>query len=227
MVGYLGFLCRTVGVVLWSTLALSPAGAAKLHFQADGDAFKNSKLTLDWTLIGFVGDSLELRDGTHQIRVEGPQGYTLKMTLYVAGRDVKVMKSGYTAPNCAKERDVKWPTPTVQSDPRNNGVQIVTLLKPIFGDPTGRPGDCAAYMMVSCPKEKLIVTAKSDPQGAEIWIDDEQATIKTNTTLSVPYCNSAKSVSILLRMNGKTNCRQDISVSPDRRVMINCQLREP
>ena len=227
MVGYVEFLSRTVGgVILWATLALSPAGAATVYIQAEGDAFKNSKLTRDWTLIGFVGDLLELRDGTHEIRIAGPRGYTFETTLYVAGRDVKVTKAGYTAPNCEKELKVNWPPPKVQNDARNNGVQVVTLPKPTFGAPTGRD-ECALPLMISCPKEKMIVTAKSDPQGAEIWIDDEQAAIKTDTTLSVPYCKSAKSVSILLRMKGKTNCRQDINVSSDRRVMINCQLREP
>jgi hypothetical protein len=170
-----------------------------------------------------VGDLLELRDGSHEIRIQGPRDYTFRTTLHVAGREVKVTNAGYILPDCGDERKVDWPTPKIQSDSR--GVQVITLLKPVFVGRTG-VGECAP-MMISCSKLKLIVTAKSDPQGAEIWVDDERATIKTDATLSVPYCESAKSVSILLRMNGRTNCRQDVNVSADRRVLINCKLPEP
>lgn len=214
------------GMMLSGMMVPPAADAATLLFEAQGGAFKNSKLIEEGNIIGLVGDLVELRNGDHEIHMAAPHDYTMIMTLRVDGRSVKVVKTEKLPSNCGPVRKVEWPLPQVRGHDSYKGVRIVALPPPKFGARTG-VGSCAQPSMMSCQKNKVILTANSEPNNAEIWIDEEKVSSATNTTLSVPYCEYEKTKSVLIRMKGKINCKQDIELSPDRRLSISCQLRDP
>jgi len=205
---------------------IRPVSAGAVHFESDGEALRNARLAEEGRLIGFVGDVMEWSDGIHKISIDAPRDYTLRLTVKVQGRQIQIMETQHQPATCMPELRVNWPKPVANPNRTFKGVTTITVQDPQFGEPTGRTS-CVQPSMVGCTKRKVILTATSEPAGAEIWINSERQEYRTNATLSVPYCTYESSKDVLIRLLGKTNCGRSIQLAPDARVKLNCALREP
>ena len=207
-------------------LASYSTEAATVLFQSKGDALKQSQLSIGWDFIGLMGDLVDLDDGTHKISVNAPRGYTLQFALTIRGNVLNVASPELIPQNCTEELDVNWRRPDVVDSTEYENVKVIILNDPEFGAPTGDVL-CMSSAMAGCTKRKIILTAKSEPNGAEIRIDGKKIQHLTNATLSVPYCEYESSKNITLRMDGKINCKKTILLSPDSVVSIICNFSEP
>jgi len=215
-----------VGILVGIILIGNTVQAETIHFKTDSDLIKNSKIKIGWKHVGFVDDLLDLADGDHRIRIDAPHNYTLRFNLTVKGNDIKTTEKGFYPNDCVPELKVSWPDPTVENSKIYKNVTSIVLPKPIFGKPTGING-CPLYSMMGCDKKKVILTASSEPQGAEIWIDGKKMLFGTDNTLSVPYCDYQKTKMVLVRMPGMVNCLKSIPLSPNSRVSLACVFNNP
>ncbi|MEM9624663.1 MAG: hypothetical protein AAGA21_00410 [Pseudomonadota bacterium] len=198
-----------------------------VHFKTEGRALRNAELKSEENILGLVGDFVELKDGTYDVSLDAPNDYELHFSLLVDGNRLSVLESDARPANCSPERRVRWPQPKTARSADYNNVRTITLEDPIFGPPTGEPISCIQHSWLGCSKRKVILTAESEPRGAEIWIDGKKQDNQTNRTLSVPYCVDDKVKSVLLRMENKINCEESVDLSPDARVTIACAFQDP
>jgi hypothetical protein len=220
------FVIAFAAVILavFSTLllgVLAPATAAIVYFTTESVALKNMRLTDSSKLIGFVGDVVELKDGSH-----APKDYTLQFTIKISGKLIEVMAANYNPPNCTPELQVEWARPRVSPHRTYTDVTTIILEDPKFGKPTGNTR-CAQYSMAGCTKQKIILTAISNPANSEIWIGGEKQQFRTNATLSVPYCTYETTKDILLRIPNTVNCERSVDLAPDKKVEISCTFQKP
>jgi len=222
--------CRSIlAVLVWSLLSFadpSQARASDVRFNATGESLQGAALTEEGRLVGFVGDVIELRNGRHRINVAAPQDYNLVLTLRIVDRRVDVVETQREPKKCKPELHVDWSKPRIQASPMPTGITDVFLSEPRFGEPTGRTLGCMMPALARCNPRKVILEAMSEPDGAEIWIDSEKQRYRTNTTLSVPYCDYETTKKILLRIPERVNCQRDIELAPDARIELTCLLRE-
>ena len=209
------------------TLATCSVEALTIHFQSNGNMLKQSQLRVGRNFLGFMGDVVDLHDGTHRIYVNAPRGYTLQFTLTVQGRELNLVNTDHFPRNCDGEVfDINWPFPNVVDSTEYKDVKVIVLSDPQFGRSLGR-SECHLFATLTCTKRKVILRAESEPSGAEIWIENEKMPFPTNATLSVPYCKHESSKEVVLRKDGMINCRKTIQLSPDSRVLVACKLRWP
>lgn len=172
-------------------------------------------------LVGFVGDSVELSDGQHKLAIVLQDGYQLAFTLGVT-QSIAAISEVKTRPrNCGKKKKVTWTPPRVEV---SRGKVHVLIDDPQFGQELGK-GSCLLPMMGGCTQQKIILSVSSMPSGAQIWIDGEPQSTKTDAILSVPYCESEDSKTILIRYPNFTNCKQVVqNLAPDKEIQIQCHL---
>lgn len=215
-----------IGVV--SGAGSTPALAASVHLTASGPVLSGARMTREWTLIGFVGDFIELGDGVHRLAVKAPKNYTLQFTVRVTGQQIAVMETASRPDNCKPQLKVDWPAPVFRPHDQLKGAVSAILADPQFGAATGVTRCSHPYMM-GCTTQKVILTANSEPAGAEIWISGKRQPYKTNATLSVPYCAYETEKDVLLRIpnTNNVNCGERIKLAPDAKVSLTCTLRTP
>lgn len=214
--------CAVAVLFLW----LGVANAKVVRFMAEGSGLKGQAVKDRYELVGFVGDFVDLNEGTHEISVDAPQGYTLKFSVNVVGSAVSVVDATTHAPNCQPQLEVNWPPPRVLATNNSGKSVTISIADPQFGAPTGRE-ECSSASMAGCNQRKVILEATSDPAGAEVWINGKKQPFATNVTLSVPFCEYDKSTNVLLRRSDSVNCMRTINLSPDAQVAVNCQLQKP
>ena len=218
------FLAMLARMALLATVAYS-AEAATIHLQSTGEALRQSWVRVDGNFAGFIGDLIDLHNGTYSISVNGPREYTFQFTLTVQGNALNIGNIKHIPGECAERFEVNWRRPDIVDSTEYKAVKALVLSDPKFGGSLGFV--CAMGAMASCPERVVILEAKTDPRGAEIWIDGIRAPIPTNTTLSVPYCEDESSKEVMFRMDGKINCKQTIQLSPDDRVSVSCAFNQP
>ncbi|MFH1870706.1 MAG: hypothetical protein ABIK82_22895 [Pseudomonadota bacterium] len=180
-------------------------------------------MTSKWRLIGLVGDVVELNDGEHQIRVETPNDYSLEFVVTVSGKKVTVTSAESHLPNCMPGARITWPIPTVKQSGADE-IPMIILADPVFGEHS-EVESCVQALMAGCTMHKFVLAATSDPIGAEIWIDGEKQPYRTNTTLSVPFCDHRESIDVLLRADNAVNCSRKVALVPDLAVNLHCSLK--
>jgi hypothetical protein len=209
-----------------SLLCVGVADATVVRFVADGTSLQGTPITDKYKFVGFVGDFIEFSDGGHEIAVDVPHSYKVKFTLTVLGSMVSVGNVTSEAPNCEQALQVIWPLPKVLPHQDNEKAVTISLAEPKFGGPTGQT-ECVSASMAGCMQLKIILDAKSEPIGAEIWIDGKKQPFQTNVTLSVPFCGFEKQKDVLLRRTDSVNCMRTIVLSPDAKISVNCRLQKP
>lgn len=217
-----------VACLTTSLLAVSGGtDAATVQFTASGKVLKGAPVAEEWNLVGFVGDSVEIPDGKHQMGIDGPKGYTLRFVLTAAGSQIDVSELKVLPPNCQPELYVDWPAPRVQPKSKFKNVTAIMIADPRFGESTGRR-PCSLPAMMGCKEQKVILKVTSQPAGAEIWIDGKKQQYQTNVTLSVPFCPRFKQpVRVLIRRDNAVNCMRNITPAQDATVAVSCRLRKP
>jgi len=192
------------------------ANKVTVQFQNKGYALKKEELEHDDSnIIGFVGDFVAFDSGYYKISLNIPNGYTLAFALKISEKEVSVQDTWAYPQNCKRELKVHWPTPKVRDSKHHKNVKVVTLEDPEFGPPTGK-WTCVKHRMGGCAKRKIVLTAESEPSGAEIWIQGKKSRFLTNTTLSVPYCivDPYPFMHVLLRKAGRVSCVSTVNPSP-------------
>jgi hypothetical protein len=225
---------------------LHPASATTLQLVAQGRALRGASITVTPRVgkpgfAGLVGDFFEIGDGEYRITLSAeaqgiPELLTLEFTARVMGQHIEILGSSHPTPSCwygprgAYKPVVAWPAPIVR--PRKEGagrVIALDLSDPKYGAPIDLPG-CPSLAMAACTTQKAIVTVKSVPPAAEIWIDGVSADLKTDATLSVPYCHGGESKDILLRFPNAVNCERTITLAttlaPEAKLTVTCMLEQ-
>ena len=179
-------------------------------------------------MIGFVGDYFELSDGDHVLSLVGPHSDLLLLTIEVRGDLIQMIKTDFRQTDCGRVHDITWPTPSVTRNPVYPDVHHIKL-KPVRYVPTEEIVPCASMARATCNEHKSIVEFRSVPSGGEIWFNRQKSSFRTNVTLSVPSCANADAVStsVLVRMDGRVNCRKDLSLMPDAKLTVECAMRVP
>jgi hypothetical protein len=178
--------------------------------------------------IGVPGDYIPIANGPHKITLGPTHGYDLMLQLNVQGNRVTV-KQGTPERRCAagpQWKIVGWELPTVSIDQnRSQSIRIV-LKNPRFQSTQEDCVDAPAF--VQCTQVHGILIAQSDPVGAEIWIDGKNTNNKTNSRLSVPFCQAGSGeASVLLRMPNRLNCVNQVVLRPNAEQKIACQMTAP
>lgn len=212
---------------------LLPSRSFAGTFLIDGSAadLSGGPIMKDWTLVGLVDDYIELDDGEHVLSFDGPHGYALSLQLKVRGDLVRVVEVESRMRECGAEYDISWPKPRVDRDPVHRGVARIRLAK-AHAKATGNSIPCPMYSLASCEPQKIIVNITSEPAGGEIWFPEgfggwQKHDFRTNVTLSVPFCGYQSTKSVLVRMEGRLPCLEELPLSPDAKLIVTCALREP
>ena len=136
--------------------------------------------------------------------------------------------------NCKPQFEVRLPPPSLttnagkkhHSKGREKGTAIRWTLKiasPVFGPPSPG-GSCAQYSMLDCAKQMGIVAVNSKPSGAEIWVDGKRKGDVSPVTLSVPFCPSRPTASLVLHQSGHVNCKKSLDLVANQKVTVVCAL---
>jgi hypothetical protein len=222
---FIGFAAGLVG-------ALLPGGA--LHagtFLIDGHraGLSGTPVMDGWTMIGLVDDFVELADGDHVLRFEGPHRHGLSLKVKVRGNAIRPLETGSERPMCGELYDITWPQPRVEPDRTHPGVSRLELA-PVRAAPTGESW-CVSPAMAGCTQQKAILDVRSEPPGGEIWFRQDHTwkkqDFKTNITLSVPFCEGDETAPLLVRMDGRVNCLEELPLAPEARLTVACTLRVP
>ncbi|WP_398305046.1 hypothetical protein, partial [Zoogloea sp.] len=89
------------------------------------------------------------------------------------------------------------------------GAATVILATPQFGPPTGNDW-CTGSVIVPCERRRIAIDIQTTPPGAEIWIDGNKQSLRTNHLVETELEVCDNKVDVLLRFPGKTNCRRKV-----------------
>jgi hypothetical protein len=184
--------------------------------------------------IGVPGDYIPIANGVHRITLGPTHGYDLALQLVIQGNRVTVKADtpekqcppGPRASSDPQWNIVSWEAPIVTLDQNRSQSTRIVLKSPKFQSTTVQ---CMTMpLSISCTQVHGILILESDPVGAEIWIDGKNTNNKTNSRLSVPFCQSGSGeASVLLRMPSRLNCVNQVVLRPNSEQKIACQMTTP
>lgn len=217
-------------VFLFAILAMVDicATAATVKIVAEGPALTNAKLTeiersgstyLGQHIIGFVGDSVELDKGVHYISLDAPNDYIFDFSISVGDKSVTVGGVSIHQKNCKPELKVSWAGPMVTVS--KEGAASVILATPQFGPPTGNDW-CTGPVIVPCERRRIAIDIQTTPPGAEIWIDGNKQSLRTNHLVETELEVCDNKVDVLLRLPGKTNCSRKVPLLGASTKRVTC-----
>jgi hypothetical protein len=207
-------------VFLFAILAMVEicATAATIKFVAEGPVLVNAKMTeiersgstyLGQHIIGFVGDSVEFDKGEHNISLDAPNDYIFDFSISVGDKSITVSGVSIHQKNCKPELEAAWAGPKVAVS--KEGAVTVILATPQFGAPTGKNW-CTGPVIVPCERRQLVLDIQTSPPSAEIWIDGNKQSSRTNHLVETELEVCDNKVDVLLRLPGKTNCNRKVSL---------------
>ncbi|WP_227818338.1 hypothetical protein [Nitrogeniibacter aestuarii] len=204
------------------------ATAATVKIVAENPVLANAKMTeierkgsiyLGQHIIGFVGDSVELDNGVHYISLDAPNDYIFDFSISISDDNVTVDRVSFHQKNCKPELKAVWAGPTVTSN--KDGAVTLVLATPQFGAPTGNDW-CTGPVVVPCERRRVTLDLQTSPPGAEIWIDGNKQSMRTNTLVETELEVCDNMVDVLLRLPGKTNCNRKVPLLGTSSIRINC-----
>ena len=216
----MSFRPLTAGLVL-ATLAHG-APAALLQVVLEGEPFRNSQVAVDGAFRGLPGDVIDVPDGQHSLSFSTGNRYSFAIRVRASGSDLAVESTEHRAPNCQEAHAVVWPAPRL-TEASYSGVTRLIVAEPVFGASLGK-GGCALPSMAACDSRKIVLKARSIPKPAEIWVDGEMVAVKTDVTLSVPFCTYESTKRLVYRLPGHLNCERQLAVAPDAVIEATCEL---
>jgi hypothetical protein len=204
------------------------ATAATVKIVAESSALANAKMTeierrgatyLDQHLIGFVGDSVELDNGVHYVSLDAPNDYIFDFSISISDKNITVGGVSIHQKNCKPELKAVWAGPTVTVN--KEGAVTLVLATPQFGAPTGNDW-CTGPVIVPCERRRVALDLQTSPPGAEIWIDGNKQSMRTNKLVETELEVCDNKVDVLLRLPGKTNCNRKVPLLGTSSTRITC-----
>lgn len=235
---------RPAALVLWGTLMMLASllcNAATVLISNPDGALAGSQIKDNSKLIGIIGDFVDLGPGEHEMQIAAPRNYALLIKLSVSNASlISILESRIEAGNCTPAFQTTWSPPRIVSNgkkPHKTKAAKAAAVSPVlynlqvatpeFGAQAGTQR-CLQPMMLGCTRTMAVVAVDSAPSGAEVWIDNERMSVRTNTILSVPFCpGREKTKDVLIRMPGRVTCKNEVPVESGVQTQVNCDLRAP
>lgn len=206
------------------------ASAATVQIVAESSSLANAKMTeiqrngstyIGEHFIGLVGDTIELSEGVHKISLGAPNHYIFEFSISVGEANVTVSDVSIRPENCSPELKASWVGP--KGTLSKKGAAIVVLPTPQFGPPTG-DGWCAGPLIVPCEKRKIALDIRTTPPRAEIWINGEKQSSRTNQLVEIELELCQDAVNVLLRLPGVPNCDKKVPLTGTLKSKVTCDF---
>lgn len=207
----------------------SSAQSRVIVFDSSSAALVGAPVRRQSRLVGLLGDYLRVPNGLNEFTLDLGEGRSLSVTLDVTDRGVVVRLFGQGPSGCGRRavwKLVSWQGARVYQDRQRAEATRIILEPPDFQQTAGTSPRCPVPMALTC-ETYAAVPVESSPAGAEIWIDGTSTGMRTDTTLSVPYCpGSQRTYRILLRVPGQVNCERELLI-PTGPLAVRCDLAAP
>ncbi len=194
----------------------------RLHLAALEQVTDTRQVSVEGQLIGFEGDYLPLSMGEHEIRLsDGPVEAGLESFFLL----LSVRKTGITVVKKRLRSETReiitWEDPVIYLGQGSGSFYQVVLKTPILRDIDGAE---VAPAMAGFTKH-IRMSIKSNPQGSEIYLNNEKLEPLTNIRLSVPYLDGENEKRYLIRNPGLVNCYGAVRL-PRTDAKLECNHRD-
>ncbi len=239
-----------VAYLIWALfLGVGDSIAATVIFDGPikGGIFRSGKSGSE--LIGFKNDKIRLKNGSHKVWFKYvPRKFRryyayIDMKIRVSGSKVTVVDLDYgedpsdgktalhrgsNAKFLVGKIDVTWAKPRS----RKSGKVTTILLSRLQFKPIGKmvptePDADAIIASESCDsaRDAMEVHIKSEPSGAQVWLDSEKLGVRSNVVIAAPFCVGAREhANFLLRLSGRVNCSKKVRLRPGKTTIL-CQMK--